>query len=199
MRHAFSWGIGVGLLLLAVAVWAYPGGSRIDERSVGFDWSNNYLTNLFAARAINGADNTSRWWAIGGWFLFCLSFAAFFVGFSKRIARKGASLVVRCAGILAAVGAFLAVTPLHDYAITVAAVALLVSVFYITVFLFKARFWGLGALSVACLLVFYATMYVSYGTAQREMLPLMQRVSLLSIAGWLIAVQYSTAKKVSFI
>jgi hypothetical protein len=69
-KHLLPLGIALSLALLTVAVDTYPGGNQISANAVGFDWKQNYLCNLFDAVAVNGAPNSARIWAIGGWFLF---------------------------------------------------------------------------------------------------------------------------------
>jgi len=59
------------VIFIVIASLVYPGGSLLDKNSIGFGWSKNFLSNLFAAKAINGAENAGRIWAIGlmeSWF-----------------------------------------------------------------------------------------------------------------------------------
>jgi hypothetical protein len=58
--------IFLSLILLGVSVSLYPGGSQANLHSVGYDWKNNYLSNLFGEKAMNGPENASRPWAIAG-------------------------------------------------------------------------------------------------------------------------------------
>jgi len=90
-KHLLPLGIALSLALLTVAINTYPGGNQIDANSIGFDWKQNYLCNLFGKTAVNGARNSARIWAITGWFILCASFACFFIRFSKNIAVQGAS------------------------------------------------------------------------------------------------------------
>lgn len=43
-----------------IATLVYPGGSLLDKNSKGFDWSKNFISNLFATKAINGLENPAR-------------------------------------------------------------------------------------------------------------------------------------------
>lgn len=52
--------------LIVMATFGYPGGSLLDKNSIGFDWSKNFVSNLFATKAINGSENAGRIWAVIG-------------------------------------------------------------------------------------------------------------------------------------
>jgi len=54
-KHSVLPGIIISLSLLVIATFYYPGGSQFDKSSVGYDWKNNYISNLFGEKAINGA------------------------------------------------------------------------------------------------------------------------------------------------
>jgi len=58
-RYSTLFAIILAVSLLLIAIMVYPGGSRADKNSVGFDWKNNYVSNLFTETAINGSHNLS--------------------------------------------------------------------------------------------------------------------------------------------
>ncbi|MBD2705876.1 hypothetical protein IC229_35085 [Spirosoma sp. BT702] len=58
--------LGTSIILIIIATLAYPGGSVLDKNSIGFDWSKNFLSNLFAPKAINGSENPGWIWALSG-------------------------------------------------------------------------------------------------------------------------------------
>ena len=76
------------LILLGIAISIYPGGTYQDKNSVGFDWSNNYISNLFEANALNGAQNTSRIWAYLGMFVYSISCAIFLLTCLKKYPKR---------------------------------------------------------------------------------------------------------------
>lgn len=49
--------VGLALVLLAVSVARYPGGSLCDPAAVGFDVRCNYLSDLLHERALDGREN----------------------------------------------------------------------------------------------------------------------------------------------
>ncbi|HWJ26591.1 MAG TPA: hypothetical protein VNS32_08605 [Flavisolibacter sp.] len=191
-KHSMLLAIMVSVLLLIIATLYYPGGSQLDKNSIGYDWKNNYISNLFNKTAISGSDNPSRYWAVFGMLFLSISFAFFFADFSKKIANKGAARVIKLFGIAAMIFAFLTVTPYHDIMVTISGTLVLVSMFYVTVFLFKSKLHFLKVLSVVCLLVFYCCDYIYYTGTYLTILPIMQKVCFLTIVIWMLLLQYFT-------
>jgi hypothetical protein len=191
-KYSILLGIIISLLLLLVATLHYPGGSRFDKNSVGYDWKNNYLSNLFDVKAVNGSENAARLWAIAGMLFLCASFALFFIEFPKKISSKGAAKIIRYCGVSAMIFAFLAVTPYHDAVIRIASTLGLISMFYITVFVFKSRLLLLGILSVVCLLVSYSCNYIYFTRSYVEYLPIFQKIALAITIAWILSLQYLT-------
>lgn len=181
----------VSVLLLLIATTVYPGGSLADKNSVGFQWSQNFISNLFAAKAINGANNTARIWADAGMILLSASFAVFFVRFSKKIPNKGAAIVIKYLGAGNMLFNCLIATPLHDLMVVVASTLLLVSLFYITVFVMQTKLHWLKFACVVCMLLYYITMFL-YGSTFRQPLPVMQKVTFISSILLVLALEYFT-------
>jgi hypothetical protein len=192
-KYSILLGIIISLLLLLLATLHYPGGSQYDKNSIGYDWKNNYLSNLFDVKAVNGSENASRLWAVAGMLFLCASFALFFIEFSKKISSKGAAKIIRYCGVSAMIFAFLAVTPYHDAVIRLASTLALISMFYITVFLFKSRLHLLGILSVVCLLAFYSCNYIYFTRSYVEYLPIFQKIALAITITWVLFLQYFTS------
>jgi hypothetical protein len=191
-KYSIPLGIIISIFLLLVATLYYPGGSQYDKNSVGYDWKNNYLSNLFDEKTVNGSENASRLWAISGMLFLCVSFAFFFIEFPKRIPSKGAAKIIRYCGVGAMTFAFLAVTPYHDTMITIASTLALISMFYITVFVFKSRLHLLKILSIVCLFVSYSCNYIYYTRSYVEFLPLLQKIALVITIPWILSLQYFT-------
>jgi hypothetical protein len=191
-KYSILLGIVISLLLLLVATRHYPGGSQYDKNSIGYDWKNNYLSNLFGEKAVNGSENASRVWAIAGMLFLCSSFALFFIDFPKKISSKGAAKIIRYCGVGAMTFSFLAVTPYHDDVIRIASTLALISMFYITVFVFKSRLYFFGLLSVVCLLASYSCNYIYFTRSYVEYLPIFQKIALAITITWILSLQYLT-------
>ncbi len=193
-RYFVLWGIIMGLMLLFTATLYYPGGSQADVHSVGYSFTNNYLSNLFNTRAVNGAANTAKPWATAGMLFMTLSFGLFFIRFADRLKVKSATTVIKICGIIAMLGGFLTtVTPLHDAMIPIAATLSLVACFYITVFVFKTKLHWHKLLSVIMLLLVYTCCYL-YSTRTLAILPIMQKVAFLTNIIWVLSLEYFSTK-----
>lgn len=194
-RHLFPLGIACSIALLTVAVNTYPGGNQINANAIGFDWKQNYLCNLFGETAVNGAPNGARLWAVGGWFILCAAFVAFFVLFSPNIGATRAARVIRYCGILGMIAAFLVVTPLHNVAITATLIFLMISVLYITIFVFKSKKIWLKILALLTIVIAYSTATIYYTRFHLEILPTMQKATLMAFLTWFLSLNYLTTAR----
>jgi len=194
-KHSILIGIIISISLLVIATLYYPGGSQFDKNAIGYDWKNNFISNLFGEKAVNGADNPSRFWAVGGMIFLAASFATFFVGFSKRIPAKGAANVIKYFGAIGMIFTFLIATPLHDIMITIASTMFLLSLFYITVFVFKTRLHVFKFLCTVFLLDFYGTLFLFGSGYFWEFLPIMQKILFALSIGLMLGLEYFTKKE----
>ncbi len=195
MKHTVLIGITLSLILLLVAASFYPGGSTFDKNAVGFDWGTNYLCNLFDEKAVNGADNGGRFWAITGLAVLCISFGLFFNRFSQKIVAKTPSRIIRYFGIGGMVAAFFVATPLHDVMVALTSSLALLSMFYIVVFVFRSKLHGLKVLSSLSLLITYFCNFVYYTQYLIEWLPVIQKVTLGIFILWILGLEYLSKKE----
>ena len=193
-KHTILLGIIASLLLLIVATSQYPGGSQVDKNAVGYHWADNYISNLFSEKAVNGADNAARFWAVGGMVFLSAGFALFFIEFAKRIQAKSAATVIKYVGAGGMIFTFLIATPLHDTMITIASTMFLIGMFYITVFVLKSKLHFFKLCCVLCLLIFYWTLYL-YGTGQVKFLSIMQKVNFAITISLVLGLTYFTGKE----
>jgi hypothetical protein len=193
-KYSVLVGAIISVLLIVIATSVYPGGSLFDKNSIGFDWTKNFISNLFAEKAINGLHNPSRIWADLGMIFLSISFAIFFINFSKKIPSKHAANIIKFLGAGNMLFTFLIVTPLHDLMVTIASTLFLVSLFYITVYILKSKLHLFKFLCISCLLIFYYTLYL-YGTRGWEWLPIMQKVTFFSSIFLILGLEYFTKKE----
>jgi len=194
-KHFILLGIIIALALLFIATLYYPGGSQANAHSVGYTWKDNYLSNLFSAKAVNGADNTAKPWATAGMFFLTLSFGLFFIRFADRIKIKTPAIVIKICGIIAMICGLLAtITALHDAMIPIGATLSLIACFYITVFVFKTKLHWHKLLSVIMLLLVYTCCYL-YSTRTLAILPIMQKLALLANIVWVLSLEYFSRKE----
>jgi hypothetical protein len=194
-KYSVLLGIIISISLLLAVTFYYPGGSQFDKTSIGYDWKNNYISNLFSEKAVNGSDNLSRIWAIGGMLFLSASFAIFFFEFSKKIPAKGSAKIIKYFGAIGMLFTFLIVTPLHDTMIAISSTMFLVSIFYITIFVLKSRLHLFKFLCIVCLLVFYFTLYL-YGSGNfLTFLPIMQKLTFSTTIILVLGLEYFTKKE----
>jgi uncharacterized membrane protein YhaH (DUF805 family) len=186
--------IVISVILLIIATLVYPGGSLPDKNSTGFDWSKNFISNLFAAKAINGSENTSRIWAIIGMAFHSVGFGVFFINMSKKIPARHAAIILKYIGAANIVFNFLIATSLHDIMVTISSTLSLIGLFYITVFILKTRLHLLKFSCIICLLIFYYTLYL-YGAGNWSLLAIMQKISFICSMLLVLGIEYFTKQE----
>lgn len=184
--------ISVGLIVIATLV--YPGGSLLDKNSAGFQWSKNFISNLFAAKAINGLENTSRIWAIIGMAFNSVGYGLFFKHMSKKITARHPATVLKLVGAANILFSFLIVTPLHDQMVILSSTLFLLGLFYITVFILKTKLHLFKFCCIICLLIFYYTLYL-YGTGDWGFLAIMQKVVFICSMLLVLGLEYFTRQE----
>lgn len=186
--------IALSVSFFIKATLVYPGGSLLNINSIGFDWTKNFISNLFQEKAINGMDNPSRVWAIIGMAFHSVGYGLFFINMAKKMFSKHASLVLTIVGFADILFNFLIATPLHDIMITISSTLSLMGLFYITVFTLKTRLHFLKICCIICMLIFYFTLYL-YGSGDWGLLAIMQKVSLICSILLILGLEHFTHKE----
>jgi len=184
-------GIVVAVCLFIAAGRAYPGGTLVSSDTVGYSWTRNFISSLFATRALNGADNPARYFAMSAMLFLCISLGLMFVRIASAVTSPVLRKTIQIAGIGSAVYGFLVVTRMHDLMIDIGLLFGFTAMIATThaVCLERRRFlfaWGVGSIALSLVT---AAMYYShqlYG-----LLPVVQKVHLVVTVGWIIAVYYA--------
>ena len=194
-RRRLQWAILACLLLtvplMLIAAALYPGGSIADANSAGFIWSKNFFSNLFQEKALNGADNPGRPWALVGMAFHSLGDGLFFIRMSRVITERVIRPMLRVVGHLSIGSNFLIATTLHDAAVTTSSTLSLLGLFCITVLLFQSKQHWLKVLAVACMLIFYYTLFL-YGMGDWGLLAVMQKVTAGCSTALVLALAFGT-------
>lgn len=193
-KYSVLIGVVISLTLMLIAISIYPGGSMFDKNNVGFSWTKNFISNLFATKALNGADNPSRIWAYLGMIFLPLTYAMFFINMSKKIPEKNATNILKYAGVLNILFTFLIVTPLHDVMLNISITLFWTCMVVITVYILKTRLRLFKFLCVICLVIFYYSLYL-WGTNNWGLLPIMQKVNFINSTLLILALEYFTNKE----
>ncbi len=194
-KHILLLGMSLSIILFTLSAASYPGGSQKDINAIGYDWKHNYLCNLLNEKAVNGADNTARIWAIAGMLCLCISMALFFVRFSTKITAINSAKIIKYCGIVSMFFGFLVFTPYHNLMTTLSSIAALVALFYMTIYIFKSKRPVFKGLSVLCLAILYVNNYIYYSQHLLEILPILQKISFLLVFVLILGLDYFTKKE----
>lgn len=183
----------ISVILIIKASLVYPGGSLFDNNSIGFDWSKNFFSHLFAATALNGSENPGRIWAVIGMAFHSVGYGIFFIHMSKKIPSKPWATILNIIGITNILLIFLIATPLHDLG-TLSILLTLVGLFTVTVFILKSKLHVLKICCILCLLTFYCFFFL-FGFNYLEPAAIMQKVYNASAVLLVIALEYVTKQE----
>lgn len=180
----------ISVILITIAALLYPGGSILDKNSIGFDWSKNFISNLFATKAINGSENPGRIWAIIGMAFQSVGYGIFFINMSKKIPLRQWATILKFIGGANILLIFLIATPLHDVG-TISIVLTLFGLFTITVFILKSKLHLLKFCCIICLLTFYCFFFL-FGFGYLGWAVIMQKVYNTSALLLVLGLEYFT-------
>ncbi len=180
----------ISVILIVKATLVYPGGSLLDKNSIGFDWSKNFISNLFATKAINGSENPGWIWALIGMAFQSVGYGIFFINMSKKIPLRQWANILKFIGATNMVFIFLIATPLHDLG-TISIILTLFGLFIITVFILKSKLHLLKFCCVICLLTFYCFFFL-FGFGYLDLAVIMQKVYNISSILLVLGLEYFT-------
>ncbi|QSB26471.1 hypothetical protein [Flavobacterium sp. CLA17] len=182
--------LAISVILIVVATLFYPGGSLLDKNSIGFQWSKNFLSNLFATKAINGSENPGRIWAIVGMAFYSVGYGIFFINMSKKIPSGQWANILKFIGVTNILFIFLIATPLHDLG-AISIILTLFGLFIITVFILKSKLHLLKFCCIICLLTFYCFFFL-FGFGYLDLAVIMQKVYNASAILLVLGLEYFT-------
>ena len=180
----------ISVIFIIIATLVYPGGSLLDKNSIGFDWSKNFLSNLFAPKALNGSENPGRIWALIGMAFHSVGYGIFFINMSKKIPSRQWANILKFIGATNMLLIFLIATPLHDLG-TISIILTLLGLFTITVFILKSKLHLLKFCCIICLLTFYC-FFSLFGFGYLGLAVIMQKVYNLSSMLLVVGLEYFT-------
>lgn len=178
------------VLLMAIAMLTYPGGSLLDKDSTGFNWSKNFLSNLFAPKALNGSENPAWIWALIGMAFHSVGYGFFFINMSKKISSKKLAAVLKIIGMANIPFIFLIATPLHDLGV-ISIVLTLIGLFIITVFTLMSKLHLLKFCCIICLLTYYCFFFF-FGLGNLAVSVILQKVYIISSMLLVLGLEYFT-------
>ncbi len=186
-------GVIISLLFLLIAISIYQGGTYQDKNAIGFNWTKNYISNLFESKALNGSQNPSVIWAYFGMFFYSISCAIFFVNMSKKIPDRKSAFVIKYLGMLTMPLTFLIVTPYHDLMLTISNSLFWTCITWITAFIFRTRHHFLKFYCIVCLGIFYYAVYI-HTSSNWDLLPVIAKLNTFSSILLILGLEYFTKK-----
>jgi hypothetical protein len=180
----------ISVILIVIASLVYPGGSLLDKNAVGFGWSKNFISNLFASKAINGAENPARIWAIIGMAFHSVAYGIFFINMSKKISLRQWAKFLKFIGVANIIFIFLIATPLHDIGV-ISIILTLIGLFIITFFILKSKLHLLKFCCIICLLTYYC-FFLFFGLGYLGLAFIMQKVYIVSSMLLVLGLEYFT-------
>ncbi|HPI10452.1 MAG TPA: hypothetical protein PLK63_05410 [Catalimonadaceae bacterium] len=183
----------ISVILLVKASFLYPGGSWADKNSIGFHWSENFVSNLFDTKAINGSDNPGWIWALAGMAFQSVGYGIFFIHMSGRIPSGRWASILNYIGSTNILFIFLIATPLHDLG-TISIVLTLLGLFTITGFILRSKRHLIKFFCIFCLLTYYV-FFALFGFGYLDMAVIMQKVYNLSSMLLVLALEYFTRQE----
>jgi hypothetical protein len=180
----------ISVILIVIASLVYPGGSLLDKNSIGFHWSQNFLSNLFTSKAINGSENPGWIWALIGMAFHSVAYGIFFINMSKKIPSRQWAKILKYLGATNILFIFLIATPLHDLG-TISIILTLFGLFIITIFILKSKLHLLKFCCIICLLTFYC-FFTLFGFGYMGLAVIMQKVYNISSMLLVLGLEYFT-------
>lgn len=181
------------VILIVIATLAYPGGSTLDKNSIGFHWSKNFLSNLFATTAINGAENRGWIWALIGMAFNSVGYGIFFIHMSAKIPSKPWANMLKFIGAANILFIFLIATPLHDVGV-LSIILTLIGLFTATIFVFQSKLHLLKVCCIICLLTYYC-FFTVFGLGYLGLAVIVQKVYIVSSMLLVVTLEYFTKKE----
>ena len=182
--------IAAGLCLFFLATRYYPGGTSDSDVTVGYSWTHNFISSLFASHALNGSANPARYIAIPAMLLVCVGLALMFRRISASVGSRVHRKLIEIGGIGSMVYAFLVVTPMHDLMVSIALLFALVALIATLHALYVERLWLPFAGGAVCIALLSLAAVSYYGKVFYGLLPLLQKASMAACVGWLSWLQY---------
>src|SRR5688572_24777361 len=181
----------LSVIFILIATLAYPGGSLLDKNSTGFDWTKNFMSNLFETKAMNGSENHGRIWAIIGMAFHSLGYGLFFMNMSKKMSSRQVANIFKFIGVTNIVFTFLIATPLHDLVVVISITLTLIGLFTVTIFILKSKLHLLKFCCIICLLTYYC-FFTLFGLGYLGLAVIMQKVYIITSVLLILGLEYFT-------
>ena len=188
------------IFLYIIATQFYPGGSQVDQNSIGFSWINNYWCNLLNETAINGKINSARPIALTGMVILCSTLSAFWFLFPRNLnIRKSTKNIIQISGILSMIIAMFIFTKYHDIITNLASLFGVIALIGAFIILYKIKWNGLFRYGIFNLFIVGINNYVYYNKELIIYLPIIQKLSFASFLIWICFISINLYNKIEMV
>lgn len=174
----------------------YPGGSRLDHRTVGYHHLANYWCDVLDGVTYSGAPNPGRPIALAATVAFPLSLIPLWWALPQLFATQiNLGRVVRAGGLATMVASTLIFTPIHDRVIHLASAIGLVTLSALVLALWRtgrAELCRVGLLAAVIGVVNYAFWASGTGGA---LLPGTQKLAYAAFLIWVLQLTHAAARE----
>ena len=184
----------IGIYIYAATL--YPGGSQIDENTVGFQWQNNHWCNLMAEHGLNGAPNPAKPIALAGITILCASMILFFIQFADFFEKsKNWKFAIKISGALAMLSATFIFTKYHDAMTTILSICGTVVIIGMIRALHKNQLDFFKVIGVLCMVIIGLNNFFYYDEDLTKYSPIVQKAAFLLILSWTIGLNLKMLNK----
>ena len=186
--------IFVGLYIFSASL--YPGGSQANLKSEGFDWIDNYWCNLMNQNGMNGEPNPAKPFSIFALSILCISLMVFFIRFARTYPKSKLWMqIISTCGVISMSSAILIFTPYHDLMTLVSSFFGLFVVAGIVKEIYRSNLTPYKIGGAACVILLGLNNYIYYSRQGIELLPFLQKITLIMVLIWIIGLNYEMNKK----
>ena len=191
-------GMGLFVLFYVIASILYPGGSYGNPDQVGFSFLDNYFCDLLDNNAIKGGENIARIPSRIAFGFLCFTLIFIWYHIPKLFKTKNFNHhLIRVCGIMAMLVVMFLASGIHDTIVYTAGI--LGSVAFLATFveLFKEGHYKHFIFGICCLVLILIN-YVVYETGiNRNMLPVIQKITFIICISWFLLLMVSIHKKLT--
>lgn len=178
------------------STFLYPGGSRVNPSSIGYDWVNNYWCTMFDKNAINGQPNPARPFAILSMIILWISLLLFFFMFSKSFStNKTMRNVINISSTISILFASLLFTNLHDIVTTISSIFGIITLIGLIIGVIKTNLTNYKIVGIFCITLLGINNYIYYSGHSIDLLPIIQKLTFIIVLSWIIGLNREIAKR----
>lgn len=191
-------GMALFCIFYVIAAIYYPGGSYVNPDQIGFSFLDNYLCDLLDSNAINGNENIARIPSRIAFGILCLTLIFIWYQIPRLFKTKNFNHdLIRVCGIIAMLAAFFLASGTHDTIVYTAGIVGSVAFLATFIELFKEGYYKLFILGICCLVLILVNFVVYETGNNRNMLPIIQKITFIICISWFLLLMVSIHKKLT--